>query len=92
MDFQLTEDQIAIRDLARSFATEVCAPTAADRDRKEEFPAAEFRKAAELRIEAVNHAIEGFRIQWIGPRGEVVSDMYATRSIRQIDPEVEADT
>ncbi len=48
MDFQLTEDQIAIRDLARSFATEVCAPTAAERDRKEEFCAAEFRKAAEL--------------------------------------------
>ncbi len=48
MDFQLTEDQIAIRDLARSFATEVCAPTAAERDRREEFPAAEFRKAAEL--------------------------------------------
>ena len=48
MDFELTEDQIAIRDLARSFATEVCAPTAAERDRKEEFPAAEFRKAAEL--------------------------------------------
>ena len=48
MDFELTEDQTAIRNLARSFATEVCAPTAAERDRKEEFPAAEFRKAAEL--------------------------------------------
>ncbi|MCH8269971.1 MAG: CehA/McbA family metallohydrolase [Planctomycetes bacterium] len=36
----------------------------------------------------VKHAVEGFRIQWIGPRGEVVSDMYATRSIRQIDPGV----
>ena len=48
MDFELTEDQLAIRNLARSFATEVCAPTAAERDRKEEFPAAEFRKAAEL--------------------------------------------
>ena len=48
MDFELTEDQIAIRNLARSFATEVCAPTAAERDRMEEFPAAEFRKAAEL--------------------------------------------
>ena len=32
MDFQLTEDQIALRDLARSFATEVCAPPAAERD------------------------------------------------------------
>ncbi len=48
MDFELTEDQIAIRDLARDFAREACAPGAAARDRKEEFPTEPLRKAAEL--------------------------------------------
>jgi len=48
MDFELTEDQIAIRDLARDFAREACAPGAAARDRKEEFPTEPLRRAAEL--------------------------------------------
>jgi butyryl-CoA dehydrogenase len=48
MDFDLSEDQIAIRDLARDFARDVCLPGAAERDRKEEFPAGPLRKAGEL--------------------------------------------
>ncbi len=48
MDFDLREELVAIRDLARDFARDVCAPGAAERDRKEEFPTEPVRKAAEL--------------------------------------------
>ena len=48
MDFELTDEEIAIRDLAREFAVQECGPGAAERDRKEEFPVEPIRKAAEL--------------------------------------------
>jgi len=48
MDFELSEDLVAIRDLAREFARDACAPGAAERDKKEEFPSEPMRKAAEL--------------------------------------------
>jgi alkylation response protein AidB-like acyl-CoA dehydrogenase len=48
MDFDLREDLVAIRDLARDFARDVCAPGAAERDRKEQFPTEPVRKAGEI--------------------------------------------
>ncbi|MCK6459815.1 MAG: acyl-CoA dehydrogenase family protein [Planctomycetes bacterium] len=48
MDFDLREELVAIRDLARDFAKDVCAPGAAERDRKEEFPVEAVRKAGVL--------------------------------------------
>jgi len=48
MDFELTEDEVAIRDLARDFARDVCAPGAAARDKAEEFPVEPLKKAGEL--------------------------------------------
>ena len=48
MDFELDDDLVAIRDLARDFARNVCGPGAAERDKKEEFPTEPVRKAAEL--------------------------------------------
>lgn len=48
MNFDLTPEMIAIRDLAREFAEKECAPTAHERDKKETFPVAEMRKAGEL--------------------------------------------
>ena len=48
MSFELSDDEIAIRDLAREFARKECAPGAAERDKKEEFPAGPMAKAAEL--------------------------------------------
>jgi len=48
MDFDLREDLVAIRDLARDFARDVCAPGAAERDKKEEFPTEAVKKAGEL--------------------------------------------
>ncbi|MDG2150499.1 MAG: acyl-CoA dehydrogenase family protein [Planctomycetota bacterium] len=48
MDFELTEEQQLIRQMARDFADQVVAPTAAARDREHRFPLEEFKKAAEL--------------------------------------------
>ena len=44
MDFTLTEEQRAIRDLAREFAQREIAPCAAEWDRTREFPAEVYRK------------------------------------------------
>ena len=48
MDFELSDDLIAIRDLARDLARDVCGPGAAERDKKEEFPDEPVRRAGEL--------------------------------------------
>ncbi len=44
----LTEEQLMIRDMARAFAQEQLAPTAADRDRTGAFPAEAIRQMGEL--------------------------------------------
>jgi alkylation response protein AidB-like acyl-CoA dehydrogenase len=46
--FALTEEQIAVRDMARSFAAEVFAPNAVAWDEAKHFPVAEMRQAAAL--------------------------------------------
>jgi alkylation response protein AidB-like acyl-CoA dehydrogenase len=46
--FSLNGEQIAVRDMARSFAAEVFAPHAVAWDEAKHFPVAEMRKAAEL--------------------------------------------
>ncbi len=46
--FALTEDQIAIRDMARSFAADRLAPKAVEWDEAKHFPVAEMREAAAL--------------------------------------------
>ena len=48
MDFELSEDQRAFRDMARSFAAERIAPQAGRWDEDCHFPAAELREAAAL--------------------------------------------
>jgi len=48
MDFELTEEQIALRDTARKFAREVIAPVAAKYDRTGEFPYDVISKGFEL--------------------------------------------
>jgi len=48
MNFQLTEEQLMIKETARKFAVEELAPKAAERDEKEEFPHEEIKKLAEL--------------------------------------------
>jgi alkylation response protein AidB-like acyl-CoA dehydrogenase len=48
MDFELSEDQRAIEDAARRFATDKLAPHAAEWDEKEHFPVDVMREAAQL--------------------------------------------
>lgn len=47
-EMMLTEEQRMVRDMARSFAQERLAPTAAERDRTGAFPADELREMGEL--------------------------------------------
>ncbi len=44
----LTETQQEIRNMARDFAREKLAPTAAERDREHRFPAAEIKEMGQL--------------------------------------------
>ncbi len=46
--FSLSEDQIALRDMARKFAAETLAPKALEWDEKKHFPVAEMRAGAAL--------------------------------------------
>jgi alkylation response protein AidB-like acyl-CoA dehydrogenase len=48
MDYKLTEDQAAFRDVAAGFARDVLLPSAAAWDEEGHFPAEELRQAAEL--------------------------------------------
>lgn len=48
MDFELTRDQLAIRDMVRDFAQNEIAPHAAAWDEREEFPSEVFAKLGEL--------------------------------------------
>ncbi|WP_169568665.1 acyl-CoA dehydrogenase family protein [Sneathiella limimaris] len=48
MDFNLTEDQQAFQEMARSFAADVFAPNAEKWDEEKIFPVSELQKAAEL--------------------------------------------
>lgn len=48
MDFQLTEEQIAVRDAARDFAQNVLKPGVIERDEKQQFPAKEIKQLGEL--------------------------------------------
>jgi butyryl-CoA dehydrogenase len=53
MQFELTEDQEAVRRMAREFAREQIAPKAAEWDEKAEYPADVVRQAAELGLMGV---------------------------------------
>lgn len=48
MDFELTEEQKAVRDAARDFAQNVLKPGVIERDREQRFPAEEIKQLGEL--------------------------------------------
>lgn len=48
MNFELTEEQIAVRDAARDFAQNVLKPGVIERDREQKFPAEEVKQLGEL--------------------------------------------
>lgn len=81
MDFQLTEEQRAIRDLVREFAREQIAPFAAEWDRTQEFPAAVYRKLAGI------HGLMGlpFPEQYGGAGGDALSTALAIEALAAAD-------
>ena len=48
MDFQLSEEHIAVRDAARDFAQNVLKPGVIERDEKQQFPTEEIKQLGEL--------------------------------------------
>ncbi len=48
MDFELSEEQLAVRDAARDFARTELLPGVIERDEKQQFPAEQIRKMGEL--------------------------------------------
>src|ERR1051325_9777092 len=48
MNFELTEEQKAVRDAARDFAQNVLKPGVIDRDREQRFPAEEIKQLGQL--------------------------------------------
>src|SRR5690554_7727944 len=48
MNFELTEEQIAVRDAARDFAQNVLKPGVIERDREQRFPTDEIKQLGEL--------------------------------------------
>jgi alkylation response protein AidB-like acyl-CoA dehydrogenase len=54
MNFEPTEEQLAVQQLARDFADRVLAPKAAARDRTGEFPVSELRQLGQLGLLAIN--------------------------------------
>ncbi len=54
MDFELSETQLQVRDVARKFARDVVAPRARQTDREETFPADVYRQMGELGLLGVN--------------------------------------
>ena len=57
MDFDLTEDHMMVRDMAREFSQGVVAPGAAERDREGRFPIDEFRRSGELGFTGVARGV-----------------------------------
>lgn len=80
MDFQLTEEQLAVRDAARDFTQNVLKPGVIERDEKQQFPAEEVKQLGEL----------GFMGMMVDPKYngsgmDTVSYVLAMEEISKID-------
>lgn len=83
MDFQLTEEQIAVRDAARDFAQNIVAKTVLERDENQTFGAEEIRQLGEL----------GFMGMMVDPKYggsgmDTVSYVLAMEEISKVDASV----
>lgn len=83
MDFQLTEEQIAVRDAARDFAQNVVAKTVLERDENQKFGAEEIRQLGEL----------GFMGMMVDPKYggsgmDTVSYVLAMEEISKVDASI----
>jgi alkylation response protein AidB-like acyl-CoA dehydrogenase len=83
MDFNFTEEQIAIRDTARDFAQNEIAPTAIERDIKAEFPYEIVKKLGEF-------GFMGMMVppEWGGAGFDTVSYVLAIEEISKVDASV----
>ena len=80
MDFNLSEEQMAVRDAARDFAQTVLLPGVIERDEKQQFPAEQIRQMGEL----------GFMGMMVDPKYngggmDTVSYVLAMEEISKID-------
>ncbi|MBK6753891.1 MAG: acyl-CoA dehydrogenase [Flavobacteriales bacterium] len=83
MNFELTEEELAVRDAARDFAQNVLKAGVIDRDREQRFPAAEIRQLGEL----------GFLGMMVDPKYggggmDTVSYVLAMEEISKVDASV----
>lgn len=80
MNFNLTEEQLMIRDTARQFAEEELLPGVIDRDEEEEFPHEQIKKMGEL-------GFLGMMVpeQWGGSGLDAISYVLAMTEISKID-------
>ncbi len=83
MDFNFTEEQIAIRDTARDFAQNEIAPTSVERDIKAEFPFEIIKKLGEF-------GFMGMMVppEWGGAGFDAVSYVLAMEEISKVDASV----
>jgi alkylation response protein AidB-like acyl-CoA dehydrogenase len=80
MNFQLSEDHIAIQEAARDFAENEIAPTAVERDKTGEFPTEIVQKLGELGFMGMMVAPE-----WGGAGLDTISYVIALEEIAKID-------
>ncbi len=80
MNFELTEEQVSVRDAARSFAQNVLKPGVIERDREQRFPAEEIKELGEL-------GFMGMMVdpQYGGSGMDTVSYVLAMEEISKID-------
>ena len=83
MNFDLTEDQIAIRDAARDFAENEIAQSAVERDKNAEFPYDIVKKLGELGFMGMMVPTE-----WGGAGMDTISYVLAIEEISKVDASV----
>ena len=83
MNFQLTEEQMAVRQAARDFARQECLPGVIERDEHQKFPKEQIEKLAEL-------GFMGMMVnpEWGGSGMDTVSYVLAMEEISKIDASV----
>ena len=54
MNFELTEEQLAVKEAAREFAQKQCKPGVIERDSKMEYPTEQIKMMAELGLSLIH--------------------------------------
>lgn len=83
MIFDLGEDHIMMRKMVRDFAEKECAPGAAERDEKEEFPREIWNKLAELELAGIT-----FPEEYGGVGADYISYAIAVEELSRVDASV----